>query len=223
MCCLLWRGSGLPDIVARMDLRGWDVRIVAMGAAVAVLAGCGGDPEPVVTPTPTPTEAVAESPSPTPSPSPTELTEEEILAAIPENAQLETFDGAQAFVKFYVQLFPELFRANGDPELFSLLSDPGCTFCMSALENARQARADDLSTRGGSITFPDFFGTGGEGEDGDWLVEHRYVEDEIEYLDADGNVVETDSLRQGTVVALIFFAEGHWSVRNIAFEYDDVS
>src|SRR5690554_4881835 len=104
MCHMPWCWSDLPDIVTRMDLRGWGVRVVVVSAVAVLAVGCSADPDVVVTPTPTITAPVVDESSPTPSPSPTELTQEEILAAIPEEALAGDFFSAVYFSQFFVEM-----------------------------------------------------------------------------------------------------------------------
>ena len=190
--------------------------------SVAVLmTGCSGDPEPVVTPSPTPTETVEESPSPTPTPSATALTEEEILAAIPEAARTEDFPGAQSFTEFFVNLFPTLFQEGAQPELFEALSGPDCLFCQDALENASIADARGDSTRGGEFAFADDVAQGGLRETGEWLVERRFEVSDTDYVDTSGTVFRTTPGGSGLIVARLSFSGGAWTVEDIAFEYDD--
>lgn len=219
----LWRESDLPDIVMRMVLRGWGVRVGALGAVVAVLAGCSGDAEPVVTPTPsqTPTETVVESPSPTPSPTPTELTEQEILEAIPEAARTEDFWGAQEFTRFFLSEFPILFQEPYDGRLFRALSDQGCVFCQSALENQGAAEEAAAFTGGGSFQFPDPLATGGLREDGTWLVEQAFSVDDTEYFDEEGKLYRTTPGGTGTVGVHLDRVDDRWVVLGVTFEYDD--
>jgi len=207
-----------------MTRRGWGVGAMVV-ASTLVMAGCTGDPEPSpVSATPTPTETAAAEPTPTatPSPSATALTDEEIIEALPPAARNEDFIGAQAFVEFYVGLFPELFQENAQPELFAVLSGPDCVFCANALENAESAVSQGLSTRGGRISFPDLVARGGLGENDTWLVETAYEEATTEFLDEAGEVVDVAELDTGKVVAVVDFNQGLWTVLDVAFESDHV-
>lgn len=198
-----------------MDLRGWDVRIVAMGAAVAVLAGCGGDPEPVVTPTTTPTEAVTESPSPTPSPSPTELTEEEVLAAIPENARTEDFWGAQEFTRYFLENYQEMMQTA--PEGFDVLTSEDCGFCSNVKEVYAAVEDRGNVLEGGRIVAAGQLAQGGVQDDGTWGVKFPIDVDVMVERGSDGEVVETFEGGPGVAEVLLVF-DDHWKVLELSAE-----
>ncbi|WP_084104790.1 DUF6318 family protein [Demequina sp. NBRC 110056] len=173
----------------------------------------------MVTPTPSPTETP--SPTPTPSPTATTLTEDEVLAALPPEALVESFPGAVAFAEFFVGLFPELFQESAQPELFAALSGPDCVFCANALENAATAQERGLTTTGGGIALDSASAQGGLREEPLWQVEAPFTEAAIDYLDAEGQVVDEDGERSGNLVAVLSYEDERWSMADVAFEYRD--
>lgn len=204
-----------------MDLRGWGVRVVVVGVVVGVLAGCSGDADVVVTPTPTVTAPVVESPSPiatpTPSPSPTALTEEEVLAAIPEAARREDFWGAQEFTRFFLENYQEMMR--DDPALFEAFSSEGCNFCDRTTEYYEDLEKNGLTVEGGHVTVTDEVARGALQEDGTWGVIFRVdAEPLIERNSANEIVTETAG-GPGEAKVLLEYA-GHWSVLEIGAEVD---
>lgn len=213
-----YRGGVLPDMVSGMTRL---LRIAAVavlvGGATAVLSSCTGDPGPIVTQTPSLT-ATAEPVTPSASPAPSVTPEEELLAMIPENARGEDFQSATQFAKFFVQLYPDLFK-KGDPQLFRALSTPSCEFCASALETYDAFIASGNSYAGGDIETPDVVQfTGGLQPDGTWLVQFPMDIASSTTTTADGSsvgTIEAASLR--TAVALEF-TEGHWAVLGVNFE-----
>ena len=211
------RESDLTDIVMRMVLRGWGVRVVAVGVAVGVLAGCTGDPEPQVTPTPspTPTESLVESPSPTPSPSPTALTEEEILAAIPEEARQENFWGAQEFSRFFLENYHEMIQER--PDLFTALSDEGCVFCERTERYFEEIGVDGRSFEGGDVEVTSQLAKGGRQEDGTWGVIVDINSAPLVERDVNNQVLAETPGGPGVATLLLEF-NGHWSVLEVAAE-----
>ncbi|WP_144268219.1 DUF6318 family protein [Demequina sp. NBRC 110055] len=170
--------------------------VAGLGVLVAVLAGCTNDPEPIVTTTPTlsptasPAASSSPSPTPTPSPSATALTEEEVLAQIPENARNESLGDAFAFAQFFV-IESQRMMIGFDTELFAALSSTECVFCNNSLELADDLQQKDLRIEGGEIEISDALPDGGLQADGTWRIEFEIDVGEQRTLDADGSVVET--------------------------------
>ncbi|MDE0572713.1 DUF6318 family protein [Demequina sp. B12] len=173
-------------------------RAGAVVAAVALLTltACTGGGTTTATPTPdeSPTAVVTESPSA--SPTPTALTEEDVLAALPEAAKSESFDGAVAFSAFMAGESQALAR-TGDTSLFAYLSDAGCQFCLSVLERAEEDARLGLTMAGGELEF-DVWGAGqGLQTDGTWVVDLPIEIAAMTYFEPDGTVaseVPADSL-----------------------------
>lgn len=202
-----------------MDLRGWGVRGVALGAVVAVLAACSNDPEPDVTPTPTLSAPVVESPEPSPSPtsspSPTALTEEEVLAAIPEAARTEDFWGAQEFTRYFLENYQEMMQTT--PEEFDVLTSPDCGFCSNVKEVYAAVEARGNLLEGGRIVATHELAQGGLQDDGTWGVRFPIDVDEMVERGPDGKVVETFEGGPGVAEVLLIF-DAHWKVLELSAE-----
>ena len=160
------------------------------------------------------------SETPSPSPTPTALSDDELLAMIPEEAQREDFFGASAFAKFFVDLYPDLFESPPKPELFNKLSAEVCKFCAGALADAAATQDAGAHNTGGEFAWPDELARGGLNDDGYWYVTQAFeVADTVTYL-ADGSVYKTEAGGTGEVGLKLDFAEGAWSVLGVEFVYD---
>ncbi|MFV0633601.1 hypothetical protein [Demequina sp.] len=199
-----------------MTRRGWGVGIV--GAFVClVVAACGGDPEPVVTPSPsvTPTEVaatVSPSPSPTPSPSATALTEEEVLAAIPEDARYEDYPSSVAFAEFFLANYQNW--ADEDPQLFSALSEPSCAFCANVVDQYEAANAAGESYEGGGVVADIGSARGGVQLNGTWGVEMLIDVGPVVRRSSGGTLVDESPGGAGEVRMVMAFS-GHWRVLEV--------
>jgi hypothetical protein len=144
--------------------------------------------------------------------------EEELLAQIPENARGEDFQSASNFAKFFVRLYPGLFK-GGDPQMFEAVSAPSCEFCASALESYEAFTLSGDEYAGGEITTPDAeHFTGGLQTDGTWLLQFPMEIASSVTTTADGKSVgRIDAATLTTAVALEF-TDGHWVVLGVNFE-----
>jgi hypothetical protein len=123
--------------------------LLAIGSAGG-LAGCTGDPAPIVTKTPTLPPSPTETSSTSPSPSATALTDEELLALMPEEAARDDLFGAMATAQFFLEQYAPMFH-TGDTRVWEALSAPECTYCADALENAERVRDEGWTVEGGEI------------------------------------------------------------------------
>jgi hypothetical protein len=193
---------------------------VLLGGATVSLSACTGGSDPIASPSPSVSTAV--TPSPSVSPSPTPLTDDELLALIPEDARGEDFLSASNFAKFFVDLYPELFVEKPDTALFDFLSTDGCVFCDGALRDSAETVAASAHSEGGVFTFDDSLGQGGLRDDGFTYVGRRFsVTDTVTYL-ADGSEYRTVPGGKGIVALKTKFEDGVWRVYEAEFKYDDV-
>ena len=125
------------------------VCLLAIGSAGG-LAGCTGDPAPIVTEMPTVAPSPTVTSSPSPSPSATALTDEELLALMPEEAARDDLFGAMATAQFFLEQYAPMFH-TGDTRVWEALSAPECTYCADALENAERVRDEGWTATGGEI------------------------------------------------------------------------
>lgn len=193
-------------------------------AAAVLMTGCSGDPEQVVTPSPTPTETVEKTPSPTPTPSSTALTDEEILAAIPQDLDLESFDSAVYFSQFFLDLYPAMLGPAHDAALFEALSSEDCQFCASALGTVEAQVNAGAHSEGGTFTWtndPMSDATGGLRDDGYFYVKQPFTVTDTVTYGADGEVLGTEDGRDGWVTTKVTFDAPGWTMHGVNFEQDD--
>ncbi len=162
--------------------------------------------------------------SPSASPSPTPLTDEELLALIPEGARAENFGSAVNFARFFLNLYPQLFaRENSQGELFQLLSGDNCGFCENALQNMAATHELGAYTVGSEYSFPDSIPEGGLGEEGYWYVSERVEVSSATTFGPDGTEIDAAPAGMGGVRIRLFYDVDHWIVDIIDFDIDEVA
>jgi len=155
------------------------------------------------------------------SPSPTTLSDEELLALIPENARAENFGSAVNFARYFLDQYPSLFYVGAETELFNHLSADACVFCANALANAEATEAATAHNEGGAFTWSDQAPLGGLDDDGYWYVTQGFaVTDTTTYLE-DGSEHKTERGGTGEVGLKLAFDGGGWRVHGVEFVYDD--
>jgi len=120
---------------------------VGVAVALVALGGCFGEPGPIVTRdvTSTWTPPAVETPTPSPSPSPTALSDDELLAALPEEAKCSLITCARATAEFML-LEEDRVITSGDLTVWNALSLDSCAYCASVRENtiARTAAGEHV-------------------------------------------------------------------------------
>lgn len=190
-----------------------------MGGATVSLSACTGDPGPVasVTPKPTPSAGVVVSETPSVSPSPAALSDEELLALIPEDARAENFGSAVNFASFFVREYQRMFLEH-DSALFAFVSGDTCGFCASALQSFAEDEAVGNTVAGGDIT-PDYIqARGGLQDDGTWLVQFSMDVEEAKYFNSDGTLRTTEAAAAFNVGVLLEREQDHWTVAGLNLE-----
>ncbi|WP_084073782.1 DUF6318 family protein [Demequina sp. NBRC 110052] len=169
----------MPDTLPDMGATTTAVRAAGALVLVALLAGCTGD-DGIVTTTPTPTvEASDPTPSPTVSPSDDgELTDEELLALMPEAALELDPGGAFAAAVYWVQALGEAYE-RGDTSVLRGLSLADCTYCVEQAGHIDTAYADGATITGGAYLVDTADATTLTGDDGFTYVELTAEADEL--------------------------------------------
>lgn len=192
------------------------VTVVALlGGATVFLSACTGGTDPVASPSPTVSDVMTASPSASPSPTP--LSDEELLALIPEGARAENFGGAVNFARFFLHEYQGMFERH-DSALFALLSGPDCKFCASSLQSFAEAESDGITVVGGAVTPSEDVVHGGLQGDGTWLIQFAMRVDEAMYKNADGSLRSTDPAADYNIGMLLDRQEDHWIVLGLNFE-----
>ncbi|MDE0573460.1 hypothetical protein ON058_08525 [Demequina sp. B12] len=192
-------------------------------SAVAVfsllaLTACTGGGGATVTPTPdeSPVAAVTETPSA--SPTPTALTEEDVLAALPEQALTEDYPGANAFAGYFLENFQDL--AREDPELFVALVDKSCKFCANILAAHDEARRSGTTITGGDVELMSPYGGGGLQTDGTYGIEFDIRTLPITETSSTGEVTASSDGGEGSAAVILAFDE-RWRVLEVGSTRDD--
>ncbi len=187
---------------------------VLLGGATVSLSACTGGSDPVASVTPSP-PVVSETPSV--SPTPTALSDDELLALIPEEARREDFLSASNFAKFFVGLYPEMMH-DQDPGLFSMLSDPNCVFCNNSLGNLADLVASDGSMTGGDVIVEAGLASGGLEADGTTNTSFDAETADTTFLDAAGSVTSRVPGRGGRLGVSLRYDVDHWVVLGVGSE-----
>ncbi len=188
------------------------------GVCVGV-AACTGEPAPIVTESPTggtvvvPTEAAAS----TPSAAPTALTDDELLAMMPEGSERADVYGAMMTATFFLEQYAPMFH-TGDTRVWEALSAEGCEYCADALANAERVRDEGWTARGGEITVDAGQTQAALTSDSEATV---VVQSRIEdaFLTDDGGVeAQTGESRSVTYAFNLTVADSRWVVTEVASE-----
>jgi len=186
-----------------------------LGGATVFLSACTGGSDPIASPSPSVSTVV--TPPPSVSPSPTPLTDDELLALIPEDARGEDFLSASNFAKFFVRLYPSMMQ-NKDSQLFEALSDANCVFCNNALGNLADLVASARSMTGGVITVDEQLASGGLEADGTTNASFDAETADTAFLDSAGTVTSTIPGRTGRLGVSLRYEVDHWVVLGIGSE-----
>ena len=194
----------------------------ALGALVlvGVLAGCTGDSG-IVTTTPSPTVvAGSEGPSLTPSPTSSDdgmLTDEELLALMPEGASNETIQGAFLTFRFFIEGYPQALSSR-DSSALRALSLPQCDFCANLADGI-----DDLNESGSVFVAGEVVSDPSSVDleplaDGRVVVRIDVSQSAFEYEDADGASLGGSEAGRYRMAALMEFDGVLWRVDGVEVE-----
>jgi hypothetical protein len=145
------------------------------------------------------------------------LTDDELLALIPEDARAENFVSASNFAKFFVREYQRMFDAH-DSALFAYLSADGCKFCSSSLQSFADDEAAGNTVSGGAITPSEGLATGGLQSDETWLVQFPMHVAEAQYFNADGSLRTTDAAVDYNLGVLLERVDDRWRVLGLNYE-----
>jgi len=196
---------------------------VLLGGATVSLSACTGGSDPVASFGPSASAVATSSPSASAStsPSPTPLTDEELLAMIPENARGEDFFGASAFGRFMLAEYQRMF-VSYDTRLWEAVSSPDCEFCVSSVSDVREIAGTGGARVGGAMTLDPASGIakGGLRDDGFFYVGYHFVITPWTDTDGDGVVIGSGDAASGETALKMKFVDGHWMVYDIGTVLD---
>lgn len=189
-----------------MRKRGWG-RVASLAAvvlAVGVLGACSGDePKPAASPVgrPSASSEVA-TPTLTPTPRPSKS----------EAAKQPTPEGAQEFVKYFLQIYTYAYATN-DGIPVSDVSLPGCGACKKILDDVAAQKAKGQHSEGGKLTPIEIIADPSGNEDR-MLVDATYSEQESVVVGSAGERVRSfrASKAQFMLIALRWDLRHGWRV-----------
>jgi hypothetical protein len=190
------------DLVIR---RGSAVGSVAL---LVVLGTAACSPDSAAAPqtsTVTVTPPVSSTPAPAPSVSPS--------PAVPALAQQPTRAGAQAFARYFFEVYNYAFW-TADPAPLKAISDSQCVYCKSNIDVVESVRAQQARVEGGRIEVTT--AVAAPGDPTDRLVVNLLLHQEAgRTLSATGALLEDlPEIRAGRVDVAVRWTGDHWLMRN---------
>ena len=192
---------------------------VLLGGATVSLSSCTGGSDPIASSSPAVSTVV--TPSPSVAASPTPLTDEELLALIPENARAENFVSASNFAKFFVNEYDTMFQ-KPDDEMFRYMSGVDCAFCASSLGTYADLVSAGGHRTGGVITTSPDLPQGGLNQDGYWYVGLGFDVTASSDLDASGADVDAGPGGTATAYVKLQRLDDRWVVQGVSIEFHNV-
>lgn len=189
--------------------------VAGLAGMLALSACTGGGDDARVTPEPSaPAETANVEATPTPTSTPTALTEEDVLAALPEAALRDDFSGAVAFSEFFLVESQEI-GEDFDTRVFEYLSDSECSFCAYRIEATRDGERRGLRSEGGELTVDLASQYGGIQDDDTWYIELDVVVEAETFHDSAGEVVGEAEMLDTTAVVLLARDDTLWRVLEV--------
>ena len=189
------------------------VRALVLGSllgGIVLLGGCDSEEPPTSGPTPTPsstTSSTSPSPPATPTPTPSET------STIPAAARKNTPEGAEAFVRYFVNQSAQAWM-EGDADLVESLSDADCESCAELA-----ARADQLKQAGQHYAAAPITVTKVRALTGDESrinVAASIRQRRVDVVDEGGEVVSSDGADELRRTFLLYWKGDQWVVGGIA-------
>lgn len=190
-------------------------RVAALVLATAIgLVGCTqADETPTIESTAT---GVGTTPDPTPTPSPTRSPKPERPTAMDSAST----DGAVAFAKYFVSLYPYVYN-TGDLTEWKALSHPECAFCASVVGGVEEMHAQGQHNTGAEmdvITAEALELSPGTS----YQIDLEVTQGPSVVLDADDAIVASNSEVVNFSMQLILHLDStEWSVRGVDAKTDD--
>ncbi len=193
------------------------VAATMLAGACVGLAACTGEPEPIVTESPTAVASPVATPSTTPSPSATAISDDELLAMMPEGAERADVYGAMMTATFFLEQYAPMFH-TGDTRIWEALSADGCEYCADALANAERVRDEGWTARGGEITVDSELTQAALSSDSDATVVLESRVGDAYLVSSSGVEEQTGESRRVTYAFSLTLSDSRWLVRAVASE-----
>jgi hypothetical protein len=191
-------------------VRHWYATCGLVGALT--LAGCTGGDDP--DPSTTSGSSTTSSTSPSSSATTTTTTAPTVAVSIPPAAKAHTPEGAEAFVRFFVEQ-SNVASMEADVTILPGLSDPGCLSCTELQKQVEELRAKGHHYRSSPVTVSDVSAITGAPV-GQQFVRLRMVQNDVDVVDAVGKVVSSDERASLARTTSVVWTEGRWLVYGIA-------
>jgi hypothetical protein len=148
--------------------------------------------------------------------SPAPLTDDQLLALIPDAAQRQDFMGAGEFARFVLAQYEEIFQTF-DTRVWEEVSSPECEFCSRSLSDIAELRDSAGTREGGHMTLDPASGIalGGLRDDGFYYVGFHFDISAWTDKDSKGNVLGAGAAASGETALKLQFIDGHWVVFGI--------
>jgi hypothetical protein len=174
---------------------------------LAVGACSGGDDPPPSSSTTSGSSSSSSTPTTTTSSPSTTAT---ATVKVPAVAQKHTPEGAEAFVRFFVEQSNDAWT-RPDDTLLPPISDPGCVACRGLQSTAEELVAKKQHYVSAPVT--DIRTTAVDGaKPGQQMVRLLAKQNMVQVLDASGTVVRTDPAMDLARTVLVTWGDGQWRV-----------
>jgi hypothetical protein len=136
------------------------------------------------------------------------------VVEIPKAAQAHTPEGAEAFVRFFVQQ-SNLASTRADVTLLPPLFDPGCLSCKAIQDQVLELKAKGRHYESDPVGIGAADAVDG-GMGGQQLVRLRMIQNPAEVVDKLGKVISTDPRTELARTASLVWRGDRWFVYGIA-------
>ena len=145
---------------------------------------------------------------------PAQLTETELLARVPAEAQVDNLEGAMAFARYFLDELNQMYVAM-DPQVVDWLATDECGFCASHQQTIGILQSLDSTKVGGMVTVNPDYTRGRMYEDGTWDIEFDATVAEATMVTSQGSVLAEEETWQGKVSVHVDWIDGRWQVLGV--------
>ena len=145
---------------------------------------------------------------------PAQLTEAELLARAPAEAQVDNLKGAMAFARYFLDELNQMYVAM-DPQVVDWLATDECGFCASHQQTIGTLQSLDSTKVGGMVTVNTDYTRGRRYEDGTWDIEFDAMVAEATMVTSQGSVLAEEETWQGKVSVHVDWIDGRWQVLGV--------
>ncbi len=181
------------------------VAAASVVAAAAALAACSGDGPAPAPPTAATSPSISAPSTSTGAPTPA-------IPELPEAAQVGDAAGAEAFVRYWVEVLNYAY-VSGDTEPLDMISEAGCATCTSLMDVVEKRRRENVRLEGGfmsviSIASP-------PPENGVITVTVNYEQAPGTEVSEEGARTEVPGEPPGTLGFVVAYEDAHWELAGV--------